>query len=207
MKAQTSGSIITKLCALIAIVAVILVIYRLYQSSQIADMNSRGGPQPGEPILYQVFGISSTRPLIITVPKTKARANIESVDYTTHMASGRYNNGSSIGLVQIDIETVLPLGNHDEKAYSAIVVLSDGGNAQRYYLSTFSFDPSTEVVTLVDSEWIGDSISVDAIESKGDLIRMEVADDSSLSNSMNRVRSVIVAVSDHYQLSTLKNQR
>lgn len=155
-------------------------------------------------VLSQIFGIESTKPLIVKVPAKDARAHIGHVDLSTNIASGQYKDEDSVRSVKLDINTVLPLGMEEEHVYSAIVILPNGNQGNSYYLCSFRYDSDSEFMELIDSELLGHGINITAIEATGDLIHLEVVGGQVPSNTKSHAHSFLVTVSDQYQLDTLK---
>ncbi|WP_428774155.1 hypothetical protein [Vibrio sp.] len=161
------------LILLIPIVLLLLVVvtavYRFSLDDEQILAKYPASTQTSDPIVKQLFGISTTNPWTIQVPQSKAFALIDETDTEHQRVFGSYDDGVERGTVSVLTDTIRPL---DPQRSVAIMVVSNQGSGAFYYLSLFRFDDSVKRIVLADSQLLGDRIAIEQLTTDGNQIQI-----------------------------------
>ena len=155
--------------AMLVIVAVAGV-YRFSLSDEEILAKFPSQQQKSDPILSQVFGLSTPNPWTIEVPQVHAFSFINELDPNTGIAAGHYDAGTERGKVFIDTRWLTQISPTD---YVSSLSVSNQGSGVYYYVARFYYDQTLKRMVLKQSERLGDRIELVKIDKSGDQLRVE----------------------------------
>lgn len=185
-------------------VTVGLIVLRGHDHQALTLAEQYDQPADDSSILRYAFGVDSDQPFIIKVPDSTSSAHVDGIDSALRTVTGQYYHDDMQGLVTINTDTIVALSASNQYVYAAILVLAYGLEDDVSYLSTFRYDPVLQSMQLVDSARLGQNVVVEKLLDKGDLLQANLT--TSKGDASTAKHSVIVSLSDQYQLTLLQKR-
>ncbi|MGF1741959.1 hypothetical protein L4C34_12930 [Vibrio profundum] len=185
-------------------VAIGLIVLRGHDHQTLTLAAQYDQPANESSVLRYAFGVDSDEPFIIKVPDSSSSAHFDGIDSDLRTVTAQYYQDDMQGSVAINTDTIVALSASDQHVYAVILVLSYGLEEDISYLSTFRYDPVLQSMQLVDSVRLGQSVVVENLLDKGDLLQANVT--ISKGDASAAKHSVIVSLSDQYQLTLLQKR-